>query len=151
MSDIQHRMEQALGRMQSEVEEFSKLGNSSVEVGLPMDRIHIPSGKPLAEIGAIHEFGLGDIPERSFLRSLTILKRSEIISAMKVQAEKAAGGDDANLIMEQFALFAQGLAQENVIELDTPPLASPRPDGSDNPLNDTGAMRQGIIGVVVYD
>jgi len=151
MADIQAQMNNAIKKMGDATKNFAEIGGMSVEVGLPSDRIHEPSGLPLAELGAIHEFGLDDIPERSFLRSVVIIKKAEIQKAMTVQSKKAANGEDANKLMEQFALFGQGLVQENIVDLSQPPLKSPRKDGSTNPLNDSGAMKQGVIGVVVSD
>ncbi len=151
MANIEKQMKNAISTINSKVTEYRVLGNMSVDVGLPSDRIHGPSGLTLAELGAIHEFGLNEVPERSFLRSVIILKKEEIKNAMTLQAEKAAGGDDPKVLMEQFSLFGQGIVQENIVELKNPPLKRKRKDGSDNPLNDTGEMKQGIIGIVVSD
>jgi len=149
--DIDKKLDGILSKVNKKISEYEKIGGMSVEVGLPSDRIHNPSGLTLAELGAIHEFGTEKIPERSFLRSVTILKKTEIKKTMEGLAKKSIEGDSAETLMEQFAIFGQGLVQENIVELNSPPLKSPRKDGSSNPLVDTGAMRQGVIGVVVVD
>lgn len=155
MANIAEKMKAALKSLQNATSEYATMGGLSVNVGLPSDRIHEPSGLTLAELGAIHEFGAGNIPERSFLRSLPILKKTEIKKAMTVQAEKSARGESAIVLMEQFALFGQGLVQENIVDLKDPALKPAtikrRKKGSSNPLVDTGAMRQGVIGIVVSD
>lgn len=140
-------------KLEQAVKEYEKLGGLAVEVGLPSDRIHSPSGLPLSEVGAIHEFGLGNIPERSFLRGAVVNGAKEIKSNFEVIAKRSVNGDSAINLMNQFALFGQGLVQDYMSEgsKNFTPLDSPRKDGSSNPLNDTGALRQGIIGVVVND
>lgn len=140
-------------KLEQAVKEYSKLGGLAVEVGLPSDRIHEPSGLPLSELGAIHEFGLGEIPERSFLRGAVINGTKEIKKNFEILAKNSLDGASATNSMEKFALFGQGLVQEYISEgtKNFTPLDTPRKDGSSNPLNDTGALRQGIIGVVVSD
>ena len=140
-------------KLKEAVEQYAELGGLSVEVGLPSDRIHEPSGLPLSEVGAIHEFGLGNVPERSFLRGAVQNGVKEIKDNFEILAKKSLGGASANNLMEQFAQFGQGLVQEYIAEgtKNFTPLDRPRKDGSSNPLNDTGALRQGIIGVVVSD
>ena len=151
MSSADEKMKKSLEKIKDAVIEFQMVGDMSVDVGLPSDRIHEPSGLPLAQLGAMHEFGFENIPERSFLRSALILRRNEIKEAMTIVAKKSADGENPQVLMEQLALFGQGQVQENLVELTDPPLKRKRKDGSDNPLNDTGALKQGIIGVVVSD
>ena len=130
-----------------------ELGSLSVEVGLPSDRIHNPSDKMLSELGAIHEFGLHGIPERSFLRGSVFSKKEEIGKQLGSIAKKVSKGDDPLPLMNRFALWGEGIVKEYISngEENFVPLAHPRKDGSKNPLNDTGALKQGIIGVVVSD
>lgn len=145
--------EQIKEALHKAVAQYAELGGLAVEVGLPSDRIHTPSGKPLSVVGAIHEFGLHGIPERSFLRGAVMNNKADIKNTHIVLAEKAAKGEDANRLMEQFALWGQGFIQDYMSngKSNFVPLDKPRKDGSDNPLNDTGALKQGIIGVVVSD
>jgi len=145
------KINDSIRKMNNAVKDYVKIGGMSVNVGLPSDRIHGPSELPLAEVGAMHEFGAGNIPERSFLRSTVTLKQKEITDAMNTLSKKAANGEDPKKLMEQFALFGEGLVKERMRDLTDPPLKQPRADGSDNPLVDTGALRQGIIGIVVDD
>lgn len=133
--------------------DLSSLGKLSIEVGLPSDRIHNPSGLTMAELGARHEFGAKDTPERSFLRSSLVKKENQFKQNLSIISKKAIKGDDPMSLMSMFALVAQGLVQERVVEVNNPP-NSPMTiarKGSSNPLIDTGEMRQGIIGVVVSD
>lgn len=140
-------------KLDEAVKEYAKLGGLAVEIGLPSDRKHEPSGLMLAELGAIHEFGLGNVPERSFLRGAVQNGTKEIKDNFEITAKKSLKGDSSDALMEDFALFGQGLVQEYISngKQNFTPLDSPRKDGSANPLNDTGALRQGIIGVVVSD
>lgn len=150
---VSSKLDKAAEKINEHFKDYVELNGQSIVVGLPVDRIHGPSGLPLSEVGAVHEFGVGNIPERSFLRGTLRNKRDEIRQAMKVIAQKAANGEDTNALMEQLALFSQGLVQDYMADGDSNfvPLSSPREDGSSNPLNDTGALRQGVIGVVVQD
>lgn len=144
-------------KFQDTVDRASGTGGVSIQVGLPDDRIHIPSGLPLAQIGTIHEFGLGHMPERSFLRGAVNANKSEIKRQFQVVTQKIIDGADAAMTLEAFALWGQGMVQEytrNGTANFTPLKQSTidrRKKGSSNPLNDTGAMVQGIIGVVVHD
>lgn len=150
---VANKLKDASKEINEHFKDYTELDTQSVVVGLPIDRIHEPSGLPLAEVGAAHEFGVGKLPERSFLRGTLRNKREEIQQAMAILAQKAANGEDVNALMEQLALWAQGTVQEYIADGDTNfvPLAAPREDGSSNPLNDTGALRQGVIGVVVAE
>jgi len=134
--------------------DLSSLGKLSVEVGLPSDRIHNPSGLTLADLGARHEFGAKGVPERSFLRSSLVKKKDQFKENLSIISEKALKGEDPVSLMELFALVAQGLVQERIVEVNSPPNAPitiARKGGKTNPLINTGEMRQGIIGVVVSD
>ncbi len=140
-------------KLEDAVSQYAKLGGLAVEIGLPSDRIHNPSGLPLSELGAIHEFGLNEIPERSFLRGAVQNGADEIKKNFEILAKKSLNGEEAKALMEQFALFGKGLVQEYIAggASNFTPLDRPRKDGSSNPLNDTGALKQGIEGVVVSD
>lgn len=140
-------------KLEEAVKQYASLGKLAVEVGLPSDRIHEPSGLPLSEVGAVHEFGLNNIPERSFLRGSIRDGEEEIRKNHEIIARKAVKGEDAQTLMEAFSLFGEGLVKDYIHNGNSNfiALAHPRKDGSSNPLNDTGALRQGIIGVVVSD
>ncbi len=150
LKKFQRKLEEAVGG-------FRDAGSLSVIIGLPSDRIHNPSGLSLAELGAIHEFGVGNVPERSFLRGGMHANKKEIKKLMHITAKKIAKGGDPEKAMEQLALAGQGLIQTYIGEgsANFAPLApstvSRRKNKSSNPLNDTGALRQGIIGLVVKD
>jgi len=146
LKDFEKKLEKA-------VAQYAKLGGLAVEIGLPSDRIHNPSGLPLSELGAIHEFGLNEMPERSFLRGAVQNGVKEIKKNFEILAKKSLNGEKASVLMEQFALFGKGLVQEYIAggTSNFTALDKPRKDGSSNPLNDTGALKQGIEGVVVSD
>lgn len=130
-----------------------ELGNISVEIGLPDDRIHNPSGKTLAELGTIHEFGLHGMPERSFLRGAVMFYRSDIKDQFIRIGKEAVNGTDPMKLMDQLAIWGEGKVKEYIADGQSHflPLASPRKDGSSNPLNDTGELRNGVIGITVRD
>jgi len=139
---------------------FKFLSELSVVVGLPSDRVHEPSGKPLSELGAIHEFGLPggapngyDIPQRSFLRGFINYDESLIKEELSLIALKSYSEVTAKRLMEQFALWAEGRSKLFFVRGNDWPPNAPLTiflkDGKDTPLINTGALRQGIIGVVL--
>ena len=130
------------------------LGDKAVYVGLPAGRIHQPSGLPLAQLGAIHEFGHGRIPERSFLRGYMRTHTREVRRQLQGAGRAVVNGANAETTLERLALWAQGEVQAfiangraNFVPL-APATIAQRRNNSTNPLNDTGALRQGITGVV---
>ena len=142
---------------QKKVEEMiastAELSGLSVEVGLPDDRIHNPSGLTLAEIGAIHEFGLGNVPERSFLRGAVHSGAEEIKKNFEIVAKRVVNGEDPMQEMDNLAQFGQGLVQEYIAEgkAQPPKIKTKANENKNIPLINTGEMRQSIIGVVVSD
>lgn len=134
------------------IPDYEALGKQSVAVGLPDDLIHGPSGLTMSKLGTIHEFGSsnGRIPERSFLRSFLLVRRSDIKKALHLGAKNVANGKAVSNELEKLALWAQGGVQERIVDVDEPEnaLATIRRKKSSNPLIATGAMRQAVIGLV---
>lgn len=135
--------------------DFATLAKKAVAVGLPDDVIHDPSGLAYSELGTIHEFGSSDgrVPERSFLRSMLVDRRKDINRLLNTTAKRVANGRDANAELERLALWSQGAVQEQIVDVDTPANAPATiaKKKSDNPLVDTGAMRQAVLGLVIDD
>ena len=124
-----------------------------VYVGIRANAGNEPDGTPLVKIAAANEFGTidGHIRERSFLRS-TVDKRHPVYAAALVRildaATKAPDGLAAlRLGLARLGAVAVGDVQRTMTDLDDPPNADEtirRKYGQDNPLIDTGRLRQSI-------
>lgn len=129
------------------------LDGAAVFVGLPADKIHEPSGLSVAVLGAIHEFGdpSSGIPKRSFLRGFADKERDAISFQLTSIAEEVVEGGDRFQLMEQFAEWAQGKAQEYFVsDSGWPPnkvATIKAKDGKATPLINTGELRQAVIGI----
>lgn len=127
-------------------------GASAVAVGIHEDAgMHKDSGLSMAELAAIHEFGLGNVPERSFLRSWASERGEELVIERAKMIESDLLKGQATQTLNKLGLLAVGEIQQRMA-LGTPP---PNTDatiarkGSSVPLIDTGALRQSITYKVV--
>lgn len=143
------KIKQSPDKILKHLEKLSALdiGEKDVQVGLPKGSNAYPDGTSVIMVGAVHEFGseLRNIPERSYLRSTIIGNRREYLKFIRGLAKKLISLD----MTEEKALRLLGEkvksdVQRKIVSLDDPPLARPREDGSDNPLNDTGHLKQSI-------
>jgi len=123
--------------------EFEK-GDVGVEAGL--------FDPGLAQIGAYNEYGTKHIPERPFIRTTSDTKRSEWDAFMTDKMNKMTEGKGT---IRQ-ALTALGAdmetdIKETITKWRTPPNAPStiKIKGTDNPLIDTGKMRDAVSFKVV--
>jgi hypothetical protein len=121
-----------------------------VKVGLPKGSgTHGPSGMPVVELGAIHEFGSGDnrIPERPFLRGTIKAKRREHNELIRRLGRAVmTGRESPQIALTKLGMRAAADVQEQIADGVPPPNAPStiRKKGSSTPLIDTGALRQAI-------
>jgi hypothetical protein len=104
-------------------------------------------GMTVAQIGAIHEFGGGNSPERSFLRSTLGKKRAKYISDIgKIAKSAIQGKRDSRDGMGLLGRQAEGDIKLTIRDMKEPPNAesTKRQKGADNPLIDTGQMLNSI-------
>lgn len=124
--------------------------------GLAEPAAPAPASGPSAtivEIGAIHEFGAGRIPERSFLRSTFDAQRKKYQKFMTnglrrevVEVAKTGQTGPENLTLKRLGLVVEGDVKKRIAEGIAPPL-SPVTIGrkkSSKPLIDTGQLRASI-------
>jgi hypothetical protein len=140
--------------------------NSSVKVGIFGDKGDAdvepapgdnPPGITVAELAAIHEFGLG-VPERPFLRTyfdqnIGRIQRS-LLNLMSTAIQKAIStgrpieDKDRKRILDRIGLLMQSEIQAKLAkgDLALTPLAQATIDkkGSSTPLIDTGQLRSAI-------
>jgi hypothetical protein len=102
--------------------------------------------QPLAVIAAIHEFGLGDMPQRSFLRSAYDENLPMIDKMIQRVANGAVAGLGTNAALNQLGNVVQGMVQRKIVDGPFVP-NSPgtiKRKKSSRPLIDTGHLRQSI-------
>ena len=127
------------------VEAIQGVPETSVVVGVRGHR-----GQELIRYAAVNEFGSADghIPERSYLRS-TVDRNGAKYAQLLTEAVEHAVDLSPNAQYEKLAqlgAIAAGDVQLTITELRSPPNAPStiRAKGSDNPLIDTGRLRQSI-------
>lgn len=106
--------------------------------------------QPLAVIAAIHEFGLGDIPQRSFLRSAYDENLPMIDKMIQRVANGAVFGLGTNATLNQLGNVVQGMVQRKIVDGPFVPNspATIKRKKSSKPLIDTGHLRQSIRYVI---
>jgi len=104
-------------------------------------------GMSVGDVASIHEFGLGNNPERSFVRAFADDKRDE---AAKVEARLVAsavkGTNTVDDALEKFGLWLVAAMQKR-IRGGIPPALDPvtiERKGSSTPLIDTGQLVSSI-------
>lgn len=112
------------------------------------------SGLTIAEIGAYHEFGLGDNPRRSFIADWADENQEKRMKAVAgIQRQVVAGKIDADTAANRIGLMFQSEIQKRIADTpaDWEPLSREtiRRKGSSKPLIDTGALRGSITYKVV--
>lgn len=140
-------------RIKHMADEMEKAKRQSIVVGLPRGEATSKvygNGVSVLRVGAVHEFGLGRVPERSFLRVPFMEKRNTVDDIMlkywrqvaegRMDADKAmslAGVEFRNIVIDAFATNGFG----NWPELDPATVAE---KGSSGVLIDTGTLRNSI-------
>lgn len=146
---VQRKVLGGLDGLQNRLTRFRDEGHR-VKVGLPKGSgTHGPSGMPVVQLGAIHEFGSEDgrIPERSFLRGTMRAKQRDHNAIIRRLARSVTLGRQApTQALAQLGAVAAANVQEAISDGVPPPNAPStiRRKGSSKPLIDTGALRQSI-------
>ena len=106
--------------------------------------------QPLAVIAAIHEFGWGDMPQRSFLRSAYDENLPMIDKMIQRVANGAVFGLGTNAALNQLGNVVQGMVQRKIVDGPFVPNspATIKRKKSSRPLIDTGHLRQSIRYVI---
>ena len=121
-----------------------KSGMSGVRVGF-FSTARYDDGTPVATVAARNEFGdrEANIPERPFFRQ-AIAKMEDGVPAIirgRIDPQRMVVDDR---LANQVGAYAAGQVQERITDLREPPNSphTTEAKGSDNPLIDTGFMRQ---------
>ncbi|WP_060476719.1 hypothetical protein [Pseudomonas monteilii] len=120
-----------------------------VLVGVPKGAGNYEDGLTIATIAAVNNFGSADghIPARPFLAPAVENGAPEYRRLVEVMLPKVMSGEvEMQTLLAQMGQLAEGHVKQQITELRTPPNAQSTIDkkGSDNPLIDTGALRQSI-------
>ncbi len=106
--------------------------------------------QPLAAIAAIHEFGLGGMPQRSFLRSAFDENKPMINKMGDRVVNSVIKGISTETALNQLGNVVQGMVQKKIVDGPFVPNspATIKRKKSSRPLIDTGHLRQSIRYVI---
>lgn len=145
--------EEFLKRAEMQLKAMREMKTKSVEVGVLANeatgRIY-DNGLNVLQVAAIHEYGLGNSPQRSFLKMPQELKEKEISAFIRKQLNKVLDGEksvskglgligvyNVNIISDAFA--TGGFGKWPPLETET---ISAK--GRSKPLIDTGTLKNSI-------
>lgn len=120
---------------------------AAVAVGIQgSDATKDHGGATMAEIAAVHEFGLGHVPERSFIRAWVDENRAAIETRLRNTAiEVQAGRIDAQGGLNRFGVWAVGQIRSRILAGIEPALKY----REGTPLVDTGQLISSITALVL--
>lgn len=127
--------------------ELAEMEATVVEVGLQNDGAASDDGVLVSHYGAVNEFGGGNVPERSFMRSTF---DETVDKLVETRAKLVGGVYDSKLPAAQAAGLLGEMHQKDIqlkISSHPPPPNAPatvRRKGSSGTLIDQGLMRQSV-------
>lgn len=129
--------------------ELKKLAQLEVVVGFQEGDTY-EDGTSLAEVAAYNEFGSSDTPARPFMRQSFEGHQAELKAACEQVNKVIASGGTAEEALKKLGVTVKGLVQAEIVEGDFAPNAPStiQKKGSEQPLIDTGHMRQSVNYVI---
>ena len=120
-----------------------------IQVGFQGDQKY-EDGTSIAQVAAVNEFGASDIPERPFMRQSFENHEGELQAACDAAQRLVSSGGSAEQALQQIGVVAKGLVQDEIVNGGFAPNAEStiKKKGSEQPLIDTGTMRQSVNFVV---
>lgn len=124
-----------------------------VKIGLPEKvggAAHTDSGLTVAQVGAVHEFGVPErgIPKRSFIREPLIDEQKKINKFIKMKFSQVTDNAmSAKMALEQMGNMGASISKKSFVKNNWEGLTDAtkeRKKNKDNPLIDTGLLRQSI-------
>lgn len=130
-------------------EELKKLAELEVQVGFQEDQTY-DDGTSLAEVAAYNELGTSDSPARPFMRQSFENHESELKAACEMVNKIIADGGTAEVALNNLGVFCKGLVQSEIVDGGFEPNkpSTIKKKGSEQPLIDTGLMRQQVEYVI---
>ena len=125
--------------------ELKKLQDLEVQVGFQGDQKY-EDGTSIAEVAAYNEFGSSDTPERPIRRQSFENHEAELKAGCEAANRIVNSGGSAEQALQQLGAMAKGLVQDEIVNGDFAPNAEStiQKKGSEQPLIDTGTMRQSV-------
>ena len=131
---------------------IANLRNIAVKVGIQGTEAARLNGKAtIADIAAIHEFGLGNVPERSWLRAWHDENRETALEKLRKGYRRVISGEiNPETLATAFGIWAVSSIQERISSGLSPALEAEtiRRKESSVPLIDTGLLRSSITFVL---
>ena len=129
--------------------ELKKMTDMEIQVGFQGDQKY-EDGTSIAQVAAVNEFGASDIPERPFMRQSFENHEGELQAACDAAQRLVSSGGSAEQALQQIGEVAKGLVQDEIVNGGFAPNAEStiKKKGSEQPLIDTGTMRQSVNFVV---
>ena len=129
--------------------ELKKMTDMEIQVGFQGDQKY-EDGTSIAQVAAVNEFGASDIPERPFMRQSFENHEGELQAACDTAQRLVSSGGSAEQALQQIGVVAKGLVQDEIVNGGFAPNAEStiKKKGSEQPLIDTGTMRQSVNFVV---
>jgi len=130
--------------------EINKLIESTIHVGFQAGENAYEDGTDLVDVAAYNEFGSSDRPPRPFMKQSFENHEPELKQACAHAYQTVSTGGSAEQALKQLGVFARGLVQEEIVNGDFEPNAPStiKKKGSEQPLIDTGFMRQNVNYVI---
>lgn len=135
---------------------MKKLKNTEIVVGILGAEARLTDGKSdatLADIAVYNHFGTKHIPARPFLQNAVDQNQAEILKRLKGSLKLISEGQvSPETQLNRIGAYLVGLVQREITDLRTPPNAPAtiRKKKSDNPLIDTGRLRQSVTFEIRY-
>lgn len=129
--------------------QLQKLADLEVQVGFQGDQSY-EDGTSLVEVAAYNEFGSSDTPERPFMRQSFENHESELKAACDLVNQALANGGALDNALDKLGVSAKALVQEEIVNGGFAPNAEStiKKKGSEQPLIDSGTMRQSVNYVI---
>ena len=126
--------------------QLQELARMEVRVGYQAGEATDDDGVDMCDIAAWNELGTEHSPARPFLRQTVENNENKINTFCSKEAKKMLEGGTAEQCLDKIGVFMKGLVQKTIRDGDFEPNAAStiRKKGSDNPLIDTGRMRQSV-------
>ena len=130
--------------------ELEKLAKLEVQVGFQAGEKTYEDGTDLVDVAAYNEYGSSDTPARPFMKQSFENHEGELQKACDRVNQTLNKGGTAEAGLKELGVFVKGLVQDEIVdggfEANAP--STIKKKGSEQPLIDTGTMRQSVNYVI---
>lgn len=130
--------------------ELERLSKLEVQVGFQAGEKTYEDGTDLVDVAAYNEYGSSDTPARPFMKQSFENHEDELQKACDRVNQTLNRGGTAEAGLKELGVFVKGLVQEEIVDGGFEPNAPStiKKKGSEQPLIDTGTMRQSVNYVI---